>query len=287
MDSLKNSDATSSCNTRSHPSRIMNNLSMLRKIHWKLRWKLFNKPMVIRRWHQGLRISLPSSGSAAQIYYRKYSEPHVAEWMVDHLQEGDCFVDIGAHVGEYSLIAATSIGPAGSIIALEPQHDLCKVIAKNFSDNQINNARVIHGALGEHNGRCHLFTDSRTKGAVLDTNSAEADIPMFNLETLLKDVPENTRIWMKLDAAGYELPCLTACKEYLKRRPIHLILKAYHQREVIQRFPGISSTLAGFLGEMSYQCLTLKTGSPVRWAGHVEGYCETVICAPHQATTRL
>ena len=266
---------------------IMSDMTLLRKIHWKLRWKFLNKPLVIRSWHQGLRISLPSSGSAAQIYYRKYSEPQVAGWMQDNLRKGDCFVDIGAHVGEYSLIAAAAIGSAGTIIALEPQNDLCEVIAKNFSDNQINNVRVVHGALGEHNGRCHLFTDSKSKGAVLDTNSAEADIPMFDLQTLLKDVPENVRIWMKLDAAGYELPCLTACKEYLKHRPIHLILKAYNQHEVSNRFPGISTTLAGFLHEMNYQCFTIKTGTPELWAGDVDGYCETVICEPSQAISNL
>lgn len=262
-------------------------MTLLRKIHWKLRWKILRKPMMIRNWHQGLRISLPFSGSAAQIYYRTYSEPQVAEWMQNHLRKGDCFVDIGAHVGEYSLIAASAIGSTGTIIALEPQNDLCDVIAKNFSTNQVSNARVVHGALGEHNGRCHLFTDSKTKGAVLDTNSAEADIPMFTLQTLLEDVPENVRIWMKLDAAGYELPCLTACKDYLKRRPVHLILKAYNEREVSNRFPGVSTTLSGFLNEMNYHCFTLKRGSKEHWLGNVDGYCETVICEPATPTSQI
>lgn len=261
-------------------ARVAENMTILRKIHWKLRWKLLSKPMLIRSWHQGLRISLPLSGSAAQIYYRRYSEPQVAEWMQTHFKEGDCFVDIGAHVGEYSLIAAGVIGSTGTIIALEPQSDLCDVILKNFRDNRITNIRVIHGALGEHNGLCHLFTDAKSKGAVLDTQSAEADIPMFNLQTLLKNVPENVRIWMKLDAAGYELPCLTACREYLKHRPIHLILKAYNSREISNRFPEISTTLAEFLGEMNYKCFDLKTGSLAPWSGQVDGYCDTVICKP-------
>ena len=43
--------------------------------------------------------------------------------MQNHLKLGDCFVDIGAHVGEYSMIAAATIGSKGSIIALEPQND--------------------------------------------------------------------------------------------------------------------------------------------------------------------
>lgn len=258
----------------------MRKITLLRRIYWKLRWKIISKPMLIRRWHQGLQISIPHSGSAAQIFYRTYSEPQVAKWMQNQLGEGDCFVDIGAHVGEYSLIAAAAVGSAGSIVALEPQKDLCMFIEKNLSDNQIRNAQVVHGALGENNGRCHVSADPKNKGAVLDTNSAVADTPMFNLQTLLRDVPGNVNIYMKLDAAGYELPCLTACKEYLKRRPIHLILKAYNEQEVSKRFPEITRTLSEFLKEMNYHCYTLKTGKEKIWTGHVDGYCETVICEP-------
>ncbi len=255
-------------------------MTLLRKIHWKLRWKVRKSPLVIRNWHRGLRISLPHSGSAAQIYYRRYSEPQVAAWMQDHIQSGDCFVDIGAHVGEYSLIAAAAVGPTGTLIALEPQKDLCDIIARNFSDNRIGNSRVVHGALGEHNGQCHLFTDSKSKGAVLDMDSGQADTPMFDLATLLGDNPGDGRIWMKLDAAGYELPCLAACRDYLERHPIHLILKAYSEREVRNRFPGVSSSLAGFLDSLGYRCFRLADGVPARWDGTVQGYCEAILCEP-------
>ncbi|MEO5917131.1 MAG: FkbM family methyltransferase [Luteolibacter sp.] len=198
--------------------------------------------------------------------------------MEEHLRAGDCFFDIGAHVGEYSLIAAAAVGSTGSIIALEPQKDLCEIIMRNFEDNQIPNTRVIHGALGERCGRCHLFTDENTKGAVLEINSALADIPMYDLATLLKDIPADKRIWMKLDAAGYELPCLSACAEILRERPVHLILKAYSEEQVQNRFPGISQSLAEFLNSMGYRSFRITGDTPTPWDGVVHGYCEAIIC---------
>lgn len=255
-------------------------MNLLKRVHWKLRWKVLKSPMVIRNWHSGYRISLPQSGSAAQIYYRKYSEPRLAAWMQDHLESGDTFVDIGAHIGEYGLIAAAAVGPSGTLIALEPQQDLCSVVTKNFTDNRITNFRVVHGALGEHNGFCHLFTDSKNKGAVLDMNSKQAETPMFDLATLLGDDTRTGRVWMKLDAAGYELPCLAACQDYLKRHPIHLILKAYSEHEVSNRFPGISTSLVGFLDSMGYRSFRLAGDVPEPWDGTVQGYCEVILCEP-------
>lgn len=254
--------------------------TLLRKIYWKLRWKVLNSPFKIRNWHNGYTISIPLSGSAAQIFYRKYSEPRLARWMGTNIRSGDRFIDIGAHVGEYSLIAAAAVGPEGTLLALEPQKDLCEIIHRNFFQNGITNSRVVHGALGEKCGLCHLFTDNKNKGAVLDLNSQTADIPMLDLATLLEGVPSKGATWMKLDAAGYELPCLTASLDCLERHSIHLILKAYNENEVRKRFPDFKSSLSGFLASMGYSCFKLRDEGPTPWDGIVHGYCEAILCYP-------
>ncbi|MES2659813.1 MAG: FkbM family methyltransferase [Verrucomicrobiota bacterium] len=201
--------------------------------------------------------------------------------MNDNLRLGDCFIDVGAHVGEYSLIAADTIGPTGSILALEPQQDLCEVISGNFRDNGLANARVIHGALGERCGHCHLATDDRTKGAVLELNSPAADVPMWDLATLLGETRSEGTTWIKLDAAGYELPCLIAAREYLELHPPCFILKAYNPREVRNRFPEIKATLPEFLDSLNYRTFRLTENFLTPWDGVVRGYGEAILCFPH------
>ena len=255
-------------------------MTLLRKIHWKIRWRILKSPFVIRSWHRGYRISVPLSGSAAQIYYRKYSEPEVAAWMSRHIRPGDRFIDVGAHVGEYSLIAASAAGPQGEVVALEPQADLCGFIERNFRDNRIPNSRVIHGALGDHCGSCRLFADEKTKGAVLDLATGDAGIPMLDIPTLLGDEPWSGRVWMKLDAAGFELPCLIAGRESLLNHRVHLILKAYNSVEIANRFPEVKSSTPEILASMGYRCFVLHGNSIQPWTGKVHGYCYTVICLP-------
>lgn len=262
-------------------------MTLLRKIHWKLRWRILKSPFVIRSWHHGYQITVPMSGSAAQIYYRKYSEPEVADWMIRHIRPGDRFVDIGAHVGEYSLIAASAAGPEGELIALEPQADLCGFIERNFKDNRISNSRVIHGALGDHCGTCRLFTDTKTKGAVLDLSSDGAGVPMLDIPALLGDTRWNGRVWMKLDAAGFELPCLIAGRDYLLNHRVHLILKAYNSAEVNNRFPDLKSSMPEVLRSMGYRCFVLAGDSIQPWTGEVHGYCDTVICLPSDSDLKI
>jgi FkbM family methyltransferase len=58
-------------------------------------------------------------------------EPHVAERLRDCLSPGGVFVDIGANVGYFTLLAARRVGAAGRVIAFEPNPESLKVLLLN------------------------------------------------------------------------------------------------------------------------------------------------------------
>jgi FkbM family methyltransferase len=58
-------------------------------------------------------------------------EPHVTEPLQRCLPEGGVFVDIGANVGYYTLLAARRLGERGRVIAFEPNPDSLKVLLLN------------------------------------------------------------------------------------------------------------------------------------------------------------
>jgi FkbM family methyltransferase len=58
-------------------------------------------------------------------------EPHVTEQLRRFLVPGGVFVDIGANVGYYSLLAARRVGPGGRVIAFEPNPVSLKVLLLN------------------------------------------------------------------------------------------------------------------------------------------------------------
>ena len=58
-------------------------------------------------------------------------EPHVTDRLRQCLEPGGVFVDIGANVGFYTLLAARRVGNTGRVIAFEPNSTSLKVLLLN------------------------------------------------------------------------------------------------------------------------------------------------------------
>src|SRR5262249_25185952 len=71
----------------------------------------------------GVRMSVSSDGAGAggERYMALGTyEAKELDYVVNRLPIGGCFVDVGAHIGYFTLAAAKKVGPDGRIIAIEP-----------------------------------------------------------------------------------------------------------------------------------------------------------------------
>src|SRR5262249_6754035 len=50
-------------------------------------------------------------------------ERHLTAALRAALRPGDTFLDLGANMGYYTMLAASRVGPGGRVIAFEPRHD--------------------------------------------------------------------------------------------------------------------------------------------------------------------
>lgn len=60
-------------------------------------------------------------------------EPHVRRCIESLLTGGDIFVDVGAHIGYVTLIAAQRVGSQGKVFSFEPDPFLHKTLARNVA----------------------------------------------------------------------------------------------------------------------------------------------------------
>ncbi len=60
-------------------------------------------------------------------------EPHVRKCLESLLAEGDIFVDVGAHIGYVTMIAAQRVGSQGRVFSFEPDPFLHKRLARNVA----------------------------------------------------------------------------------------------------------------------------------------------------------
>ena len=73
-----------------------------------------------------LRCYPDSPSASAMIYCHDSPDFHEMNFIRRYLRAGDTFLDIGANIGVYSLLAASRVGPSGRVVAFEPAKQASK-----------------------------------------------------------------------------------------------------------------------------------------------------------------
>lgn len=146
-------------------------------------------------------------------------EPAVTALVRRHLGPGQCFVDIGASFGYFSVLAGTLVGPSGRVVAFEPGPQNQSLLLLNLAANDVTCAEVHQMALAERRGTC-MYSHSGANGFIspftgdarqLATHSL---VQVGTLDTVLGDSSVDV---MKVDVEGAEGLVFAGGERTLKR----------------------------------------------------------------------
>jgi len=76
------------------------------------------------------------------VFYFGEWEPNVSRYVADRLRPGDVFVDVGADIGYYSLLASTIVGPSGKVVAIEASPKVHGLLVDNLRRNGVDNVEA-------------------------------------------------------------------------------------------------------------------------------------------------
>lgn len=136
-------------------------------------------------------------------------ESWITKWMSEQFEDADMFIDVGANVGYYTLMAAKA---GVKTIAFEPQSRLCTMIRASLDVNKARNAEVVCRALSDKRGEIFLVVpDEHSGGAFLsEKNNPIIDLKFHServqIETLDRSVRvvPGRKVVVKIDAEGAE-----------------------------------------------------------------------------------
>jgi len=165
-----------------------------------------------RMTHRGLRV-IPhaAEGDAISECIRRFGiwEPTETDYLLDRLKPGDTFVDIGANVGYYTVIAASLVGPQGRVMAFEPDPGNFELITANIAINQLQNVHAFQYAVSDSAGAATLHTNKFNTGDFrlwegLDLpDEHKGDTVQVETRRLLRSqVPAGALV--KIDTQGWE-----------------------------------------------------------------------------------
>jgi FkbM family methyltransferase len=203
-----------------HPATRGRPLAALyRYAAWQARKRLQGEPITIDAF-DGARLRChPDNTATSSVIYLGWPDWHEMHFLRRALRPGDGFLDIGANVGVYSVLAARCVQPGGTVHAIEADPLLAERLQENLRLNGLPPDSVHAVAVGESTGTCRFQIDADTTGGVLlpDTPGG-VDVPLRRLDELFPSPGALTIA--KLDIEGYELQALRGAEGLLRaRRP--------------------------------------------------------------------
>lgn len=157
-----------------------------------------------------LKINLHRDSVLSKFIYDGFEEEELS-FVKQILTDGDIFIDIGANVGLFSLIASDCIGATGSIISFEPSPITFNRLQENISLNAIENSDLRNIGLSNQSGELSFYVsdngyDAWDSFAPSQDNKLQKTIAVAvsSLDKELEQVDKSRIKLVKIDVEGWE-----------------------------------------------------------------------------------
>lgn len=156
-------------------------------------------------------------------------EPGATKVILSLLNDGDCAVDVGAHVGLIAIPAAQKVGPSGRLIAIEPGSRASNLLREGVFANCLEERVDLHTcAAGDETGVARLHIGKPLGCSSLldlpESNSFE-ETPVRRLDDL---VPPGSAVRLiKIDAEGYEPQVRRGMRRIIAENPRLIIVAEF------------------------------------------------------------
>jgi FkbM family methyltransferase len=205
----------------SHPMNRGRPISALaRYASWQVKSRLQDE--VIVDWIDGAKLAVRRgmTGATGNVYCGLHEYVDMS-FVLDELKPGDLFVDIGANVGTYTVLASKVCG--ADTIAVEPDPDTARALRRNIDVNGIaDKVQVVEAALGAEEGVTPFTIGRDTVNRVASGDDSDVrEVPLRTLDDVLEGrVPAI----MKIDVEGYEAEVLKAASKTLSHPGLRAII---------------------------------------------------------------
>lgn len=127
-------------------------------------------------------------------------------WIRAMIKPGMTVMDVGANEGWTTCVFAQAVGPAGRVIAFEPDPENCRRIARNIELNGLANVHVHQRVVADVTGEARTFAAERVM-----TDGTGITVETVRLDDFAHDAPDV----IKVDVEGMEWPVLLGSEKLL------------------------------------------------------------------------
>ena len=149
------------------------------------------------------------------IYYFGLWEPELTTFIQKRLKPADVFIDLGANVGYFSVLAARLVGDQGRVVAIEAIPRTFDILERNIARNHAHNIRAVNAAAWDKEESLTFFVSPDT----IDATS-----------TVTPSFAERNRLQEQCIVRGAPLSALLAAEEIARARLIKIDIEGAEYR---------------------------------------------------------
>jgi FkbM family methyltransferase len=195
----------------------------------------------------------PSDWVGRNIYLTGEFERSVIDVLRDFSQSGDTLLDIGANLG-YISSAFLSLVPESSVVAVEPQPQILKLLTTNL--DRFGRYQIYPYAIAESAGEALMHIDSANNGAsriVSSANTNSIKIQTRTASQMFSELRMPRLDLVKIDTEGYEEQVLISCFEHFVRlQPRAIVFEEQFRKSAPD------ASIGQLLAKMNYDIYAIK-----------------------------
>lgn len=147
---------------------------------------------------------------------------------------GGVFIDIGAYIGAYAMLAARAVGPQGRVIAMEPDLANRAQLERNLVLNRIENCLVSPYAAWSNCGRVGWRKGNEPVWNAVDRNESNGAVEAVTVDEFVSQVGLDRVDWIKLDIEGGEVEALKGSAGTLAKFRPALFIEIHETASVLR-----------------------------------------------------
>lgn len=148
-------------------------------------------------------------------------------------REGDTVIDIGAHIGRYTITSSKQVGSTGKVVAIEADPDNFQLLKRNIALNNLTNVLPLNYAVFSTRTIMKLYEQSASAkyNSIMLTRARTMNYVEVNADTLDSILEQNTINqvnWIKIDVEGAEFEVLKGSTKTLSSNDISLLVEIHN-----------------------------------------------------------
>ena len=149
-------------------------------------------------------------------------------------KEGDTVIDIGAHIGRYTITSSKQVGKTGTVVAIEADPDNFQLLKRNIALNNLTNVLPLNYAVFSTRTRMKLYEQSASAkyNSLMLARAAKTEnyveVNADTLDSILKLNEVNQVNWIKIDVEGAEFEVLKGSTKTISSENVSLLIEIHN-----------------------------------------------------------